>query len=110
MKPTSTQRPQALSERLGPLTRAQLQAALDWFDLGRLIDVRATTSGLFGQNVFLTAESGEWVLRGAPHWPWQFAKERFYVASLRRIPRAESQHRDRVSLNHRPAARALLHS
>jgi aminoglycoside phosphotransferase (APT) family kinase protein len=80
--------PAALSERLGPLSRDQLQAALDRFDLGALVDVRPTTSGLFGQNVFVTATSGEWVLRGAPHWPWQFAKERFFADQLRRHTRA----------------------
>jgi aminoglycoside phosphotransferase (APT) family kinase protein len=74
----------AFSERLGPLSRDQLQAALDRFDLGQLVDVQATTSGLFGQNLFLTTASGEWVLRGAPHWPWQFAKELFFADQLRR--------------------------
>ena len=71
-----------LSERLGSPTRAQLQAALDRFDLGRLVDVRPTTAGLFGQNAFLTSDSGEWVFRGGPHWPWQFAKERFFCERL----------------------------
>lgn len=75
-------RMEPFSERLGPLSRDQLQAALDRFELGRLLDVRPTFSGLFGQNVFVSAESGEWVLRGAPHWPWQFAKERFFAELL----------------------------
>jgi aminoglycoside phosphotransferase (APT) family kinase protein len=78
MKPTSAERPQGLSERLGPWSRVHVQGALDRFNLSQL------TSGLFGQNVFLTAESGEWLLRGAPHWPWQFAKERFFAERLHR--------------------------
>ncbi len=54
--------------RLGTLTGAQLQAALDQFDLGRLIDAAPVDAGNFGQNVFLTSTSGEWVLRGCPHY------------------------------------------
>lgn len=74
------------SERLGTLSRAQLQAALDRFALGKLIEARAAQGGHFGQNVFLSTDSGEWVLRGAPHWfrggphpTWQFAKERWFA-------------------------------
>jgi hypothetical protein len=44
MKPTSTERPQALTERLGPLSGVRLQAAPDRFDLGRLIDILAETA------------------------------------------------------------------
>jgi hygromycin-B 7''-O-kinase len=77
------------SERLGTLSRAQLQAALDRFALGKLLDARAPAGGLFGQNVFLSSESGEWVFRGAPHWfrgkphaTWQFAKERWFAERI----------------------------
>ncbi len=77
-----------LSKRLGQLSRDQLQAALDKHNLGDLIDVQPITAGLFGQNAFLTSKSGEWVLRGAPHWPWQFAKERFFLEQLHRSTRA----------------------
>jgi len=59
-----------LSKRLGQLSRDQLQAALDKHNLGEFINVQPITAGLFGQNAFLTSKSGEWVLRGAPHWPW----------------------------------------
>ena len=69
----------AFSERLGMLSSEQLQAALDRFGLGRLIKARPADSGLFGQNVFVTSDRGEWVFRGAPHWPWQFAKERWFA-------------------------------
>ena len=64
------------SRRLGVLTPAQLQAALDRFELGELIAAAPAPSGLFGQNVMLTASTGEYVLRGAP-WPaWQLQHER----------------------------------
>ena len=64
------------SERLGVLTGAQLQAALDRFDLGALRDAAPLPGGLFGQNVFVTSTRGEWVLRGCPHFDWQLPKER----------------------------------
>jgi aminoglycoside phosphotransferase (APT) family kinase protein len=67
------------SSRLGLLSGAQLQAALDRFDLGRLRDASPAKGGFSGQNVFLTATSGEYVLRGAPHSNFQFAKERFFA-------------------------------
>ncbi|MBI2759933.1 MAG: hypothetical protein HYX51_00705, partial [Chloroflexi bacterium] len=47
--------PRQYSERLGVLTPEQLQAALDRFNLGRLLDARPATGGLFGQNVLLTS-------------------------------------------------------
>jgi aminoglycoside phosphotransferase (APT) family kinase protein len=82
-------------KRLGTLTRAQLQAALDRFSLGRLVDVRVPQGGMFGQNLFLSTDSGEWVFRGAPHWfegkphpTWQFAKERWFARRLHEETRA----------------------
>jgi len=41
-------------------------------------------SGLFGQNVFITSTRGEFVLRGVPHYPWQFPTEQFFVEQLHR--------------------------
>lgn len=38
--------------------------------------------GNFGQNVFVTSSKGEVVLRGAPHYPSQFPKERFFAQLL----------------------------
>lgn len=70
------------SERLGVLSRAQLQAALDRFDLGDLLRVAAVPFGNFGQNVFLSSTKGDFVLRGLPHYPWQFPKERFFAKLL----------------------------
>lgn len=39
-------------------------------------------SGLFGQNVFVTSDTGRYVLRGCPHYDWQFPKERFIARLL----------------------------
>src|SRR5262245_32023812 len=66
------------SERLGAISAEQLQAALDRFELGRLIDAQPVPSGLFGQNIFVRSTEGDWVLRGAPHYDGQFEKERFF--------------------------------
>lgn len=74
--------PAITSQRLGALTTTQLQAALDRFELGRLLGVAPTSDGLFGQNIFISAESGEWVLRGAPHFDWQFPTERYFAEFL----------------------------
>ncbi len=68
--------PREYSKRLGLLTHAQLQAALDRFELGELIAAAPAPSGQFGQNVMLTASSGEHVLRGSPHPAWQLQHER----------------------------------
>lgn len=70
------------SERLGILSPAQFQAALDRFDLGRLLAAEPIHFGNFGQNVFVTSTAGEFVLRGAPHLPWQFPTEQFFAGQL----------------------------
>ena len=67
------------SERLGQLTDDQLQAALERFGLGELLNAESVPIGLFGQNVFLTSTTGAYVLRGSPHSAEQFPKERFFV-------------------------------
>jgi aminoglycoside phosphotransferase (APT) family kinase protein len=56
------------SERLGAIRGEQFTAAFERLGLGRFVKAEPTTSGLFGQNVFVTTTSGEFVLRGAPHW------------------------------------------
>ena len=56
------------SERLGAISDAQFQAVADRLALGRFVEAAPVTSGLFGQNVFMTTTMGEYVLRGAPHW------------------------------------------
>lgn len=64
------------------LTPQQFQAALARFGLGAFVNAAPVTSGLFGQNVFVTSTQGEYVLRGSPHYPWQFPKEQFGAALL----------------------------
>jgi hygromycin-B 7''-O-kinase len=69
------------SKRLGFISKDQFQSALDHFDLGRFISAEAIPFGLFGQNVFVTSTTGEYVLRGTAHYDWQFPKEQF-IANL----------------------------
>lgn len=70
------------SQRLGMLSDAQFQAALDRFDLGTFLHAEPISFGNFGQNVFLSSTQGDYVLRGAPHYGWQFAKERLFTDLL----------------------------
>ncbi len=83
------------SDRLGAIRDEQFAAVAARLDLGRFISAAPTTSGLFGQNVFLTTSKGEFVLRGAPHWVkeidetehhredrWQFTKETWFARQL----------------------------
>lgn len=70
------------SNRLGTLSRDQFQAALGRFDLGELVQAEPVPFGNFGQNVFLTSTKGEYVLRGVPHYSWQFPKEHFFTQLL----------------------------
>jgi hygromycin-B 7''-O-kinase len=70
---------QHYSGRLGDIRTSQLQAALDVFGLGRLLSTSTITTGNFGQNLFLSSSEGEFVLRGSPHFDWQFPKERFFA-------------------------------
>ena len=60
------------SKDLGLLSPDQFQAALSRFGLGNFLHAEPIPFGLFGQNVFLTSTVGEFVLRGRPHFPWQF--------------------------------------
>jgi hygromycin-B 7''-O-kinase len=69
-------------ERLGALSDEQFQAALDRFDLGRFIRAEPISFGLFGQNVFVSSTKGEFVLRGTPHFWWQFPTEQFNARLL----------------------------
>jgi hygromycin-B 7''-O-kinase len=70
------------SNRLGVLSHSQFQAAMDRFDLGELVRAEPIPFGNFGQNVFLTGTEGKYASRGAPHYPWQFPKERFFTQLL----------------------------
>jgi hygromycin-B 7''-O-kinase len=64
--------------RLGTVSAEQLQAALNRFDLGILTDARAVPFGLFGQNVFVEADTGSYVLRFGAHYDWQFPTEQYF--------------------------------
>jgi aminoglycoside phosphotransferase (APT) family kinase protein len=77
------------SNRLGAIDDDQFAAALRRAGLGAFVSAAPVENGLFGQNVFLTATTGEYVFRGAPHWhdgrpddAWQFPKERLYADLL----------------------------
>lgn len=70
------------SKRLGAISVEQFQQALDRFNLGRFISAEAIPFGLFGQNVFVTGTTGEYVLRGTAHYDWQFPKEQFIANIL----------------------------
>ncbi len=67
------------SWRLGRLTGAQLQAALDRFDLGELQHAEPIVDGVSGQNVSIRTTRGEWVMRASPWHSGQFEKERFFA-------------------------------
>lgn len=70
------------SKRLGVISHGQFRAALDRFDLGSLLRAEPVPFGNFGQNVFLTSTSGQYVLRGSPHDVHQFPRERFFTRLL----------------------------
>jgi len=70
------------SERLGFISDEQFQQALDRFHLGAFIQAQPTSQGLFGQNVYVTSTKGEYVLRGVPHYPWQFRNEKVFTDLL----------------------------
>ena len=78
----STDDPIEYSSRLGPISTEQFQAALDRFGLGEFVSAEPVTDGLFGQNVFVTSTSGEYVLRGCPHSDIQFPREQFHAQML----------------------------
>lgn len=70
------------SQRLGMISDTQFQAALDRFHLGRFIQAEAISFGNFGHNVFVSSTTGEYVLRGNPHFWWQFPTEQFFTRQL----------------------------
>jgi hygromycin-B 7''-O-kinase len=70
------------SKRLGNISDEQLQRALNDFDLGEFRHAEPIPFGLFGQNLFLTSTAGEFVLRGVPHYDWQFPTEKFFIEQL----------------------------
>lgn len=74
--------PRTYSWRLASIAAEQFQTALDRFGLGVLVSAEPIPFGLFGQNVRLTTSAGEFVLRGAAHFDWQFPKERLVASVL----------------------------
>jgi aminoglycoside phosphotransferase (APT) family kinase protein len=80
------------SERLGEISGEQLQQALERFGLGALVSATPVPTGLFGQNVFITATSGDYVLRGKPHYDWQFPTEQFFARLLVERTRVPAPH------------------
>jgi aminoglycoside phosphotransferase (APT) family kinase protein len=70
------------SRRLGPIEDAQFRSALQRLGLGGFVRAEPVVGGLFGQNVFVTSTTGEYVLRGAPHYGWQFPSEQFFARLL----------------------------
>src|SRR5258706_5023503 len=70
------------SQRLGNISDEQLQAALSYFELGEFLSAEPIPFGLFGQNLFVTSTIGEFVLRGVPHYDWQFPTEKFFTELL----------------------------
>lgn len=83
------------SERLGAITDAQFDAVTRKAGLGGFVSARRTSTGLFGQNAFITTTKGEFIFRGAPHWrrtgasqafapddAWQFPKEQLFARLL----------------------------
>ena len=75
----------AYSERLGVIDDRQFQAALARLGLGDFVRADPIAGGLFGQNVFVTSTTGEWV--PARHAPLRLAAPRRAVL-LRAAPRA----------------------
>src|SRR5215213_5947532 len=70
------------SNRLGNISDEQLQRALNDFGLGEFLHAEPIPFGLFGQNLFLTSTAGDFVLRGVPHYDWQFPTEKFFIEQL----------------------------
>jgi hygromycin-B 7''-O-kinase len=70
------------SKRLGNISDEQLQRALNYFDLGKFLHADPIPFGLFGQNLFVTSTIGDFVLRGVPHYDWQFPTEKFFIEQL----------------------------
>jgi hygromycin-B 7''-O-kinase len=70
------------SKRLGNISDEQLRRALGHFDLGTFLYAEPIPFGLFGQNLFITSAAGDFVLRGVPHYDWQFPTEKFFIEQL----------------------------
>ena len=78
----STMTTREYSKRLGNISDEQFQRALSHYDLGTFLQAEPIPFGLFGQNLFVTSTDGEFVLRGVPHYDWQFPTEKFFSEQL----------------------------
>lgn len=89
------------SQRLGAISDEQFARVAERWNLGTFLFAAPTTSGLFGQNVFVTTAKGEFVLRGAPHWVkrpsdneyrpedrLQFTQEKYFAQQLHQRTKA----------------------
>jgi len=70
------------SRRLGSIDDGQFRSALERLGLGEFVRAEPVAGGLFGQNVFVASTTGEYVLRGAPHYDWQLPAEQFFARLL----------------------------
>ena len=76
------------SRRLGSIDDGQFRSALERLGLGEFVRAEPVAGGLFGQNVFVASTTGEYVLRGAPHYDWQLPAEQFFARLLHERTRA----------------------
>ncbi|PYI53740.1 phosphotransferase family protein [Paenibacillus flagellatus] len=70
------------SAKLGDITGEQIRRALARLGLGEPISYRRTPDGVAGQTLFVSASSGEYVLKGNPLYEGQFVEERFFANEL----------------------------
>lgn len=68
--------------KLGSISDSQFQSMLDRFNLGRLISSEKTEKGAMGQTWFVTSTEGEFVFKGNPLFPGQFAEEKYFVENI----------------------------
>jgi len=80
------------SKRLGNISDEQLQRGLNYFDLGKFLQAEPIPFGLFGQNLFVSSTAGDFVLRGVPHYDWQFPTEKFFIEQLHEKTRVPVPH------------------
>jgi len=67
---------------LGSIAAEQIQSMLDRFQLGELVSSERTVEGVMKQTMFITATSGEFVLKGNPIYEGQWREEQFFVDHL----------------------------
>lgn len=73
---------------LGEVSPEHVARALARFQLGELVGLAPVRQGVAHQTIFVDAASGPWVLRGKPHFPGQFERERCFTDLLHTWTRA----------------------